>query len=129
MRLTNSQIISLGEAHLNLDGTPEKPFEFTAKFRYALAKNLRLIQQRVRDIELARVRIVVEVNPKNEKLDPNSEQGQLFEKRYEELLQAEVDIPNLMGIKLSELNLEKNPIPIRVLSALGPILTEDVELA
>ena len=129
MKLTNSQIVSIAEAHLNLDGLPEKPFKFIPRFRYSLSKNLRLLNQRVRDLETERVKIIREIAPGDLRIEKDTPQAIEFERRYDSLMEDIHEIPNLMSLRLSDLNLGENDIPVRVLSALGPIITEDVDLA
>ena len=129
MQLTNAQIVSIAEAHLNLDGSPEKPFVFGSKFRYSLSKNLRLLQQHVRDLDKTRVELIRALAPTTLKIEKDAPERGVFDAQYTVLLGELADVPHLMHLKLSELNLAENAIPIRVLSALGPIIIEDSELS
>lgn len=124
MKLTHKVIIELATAHQQLDGSKEGNYKFSAKIRYALAKNLRLLKGRSEDINKVRTGIIRGISPV-EAIKDNSPELREFESQYSTFLDTEEDIPNLMQFTLSELNLDSNPIPVSVLSYLSPLIIEE----
>lgn len=123
MKLTHRAVIELVAAHSALDGSKDNSYKFASKVRYSLSKNLRLLQTRAADIDKERTKIVEDVSP-NGPIKPETPEMKEFQNRYFAFLQEEDDIPNLMQLKLEDLNLDSNQIPITVLAALGHILVE-----
>lgn len=125
MILQHGQIASLLDAHLNLDGSPDAPSKFTAKTRYSLAKNTRILTTRMKDIEKARQGIVRVLAPTTFNVKKDTPEAVEFTKQWEKFEQETEDVENLMRFTIAELNLDVNPIPIAVLSKLGPVIIED----
>lgn len=127
MELTRRQITELSQAHASLDGSKEGTYKFSAKTRYSLAKNLRLLRGKAMDINKVQNDFIRERVPHG--TEPPKSGTAEFEKLDKELtaFQEETEsIPGLMKFPLADLQLDLNPIPVTVLCYLGPIIVEDV---
>ena len=127
MKLSHKTILELAYAHGNLDGVKDTSFKFSAKVRYSLSKNHRILKSRSEDINKVRTGLIRELTEEGAIKDGSPEMAK-FEKAYTEFLELEEDIPNIMQFNLSDLNLETNQIPVSTLSALGPLLIEEEPL-
>jgi hypothetical protein len=129
MILTRRQVISVLDAHLNLDGSADRPSKFAPKTRYALAKNIRLLTSRFEDLEKVKTGMIRELAPTTFKIEKDSPEAVAITKQWEAFQDADTeDFPNLMRFTLAELNLDVNDLPIVVLAKLGPVIIEDADV-
>ena len=124
--LTRRQIIELNNAHQQLDGPKDSPFRFSAKVRYNLAKNLRILRDRAEDIHKVQTAVIREVVPPGTKAEPGSPQYVEVEAKLAEFLAGTEDVNGLLSLTLADLQLDLNSVPISVLCALAPLVKEDV---
>jgi hypothetical protein len=146
-QITNAQALSLLSALRNLDGhivvikqagqdqTVMVPWEFgSGTLRLRIASNVTALVAVEKSVEDARQSIVKEVLSKMPAAEdgkpraaiPNgSPEFDVFQKQYADMMNAPAQV-TLARIKASELKLDKNEIPVTALSALVPILDDDV---
>lgn len=142
--LTVAEALSLLQALRNLDGrivvvknganesTVTLPWEFgSGTLRLRIARNVSALAGVERSLEEARQKIVAEILQKMPSKDatasiaPGSPEFAAFSRQVSEALAAPAPV-DLARIKASELRLDKNEIPVTALSALAPILDDDV---
>lgn len=149
-KITVLQAQQLSTALRNLDGhmvvikqngqdaTIMQPWEFgSGALRMRIANDLSIIDASLALAETARQGIVKEQIKKatertGEKdlkdLKADWPEATEFQRQYNDLMAAPAaGTQDLSRIKASELRLDKNEIPITVLTALGPILDQDVK--
>lgn len=140
VKVTNLQIKEMHDALQLIDNakpkTPDhRTLVFPGKVIYALAKNARKLRTAVEDIEEARVALVSKHLEEQKKdiefkdvpqLVEKGQHGQAFIKEYtESVLEQSVDL-ELLKIKVSDLDLNKNnSFPFSVLADLEPMLEDD----
>jgi hypothetical protein len=128
MKLSRRKIPSLLDALMNMEGPPANPSKFTPKVRYALAKNVRLLNTRFEDMEKARSGLIRQLAPVTLKIEKDTPESIQFSNTWEAFLDAEEeDFPGMIRFTVGELNLDVNSLPIVVLAKLGPILIEDAD--
>lgn len=101
--------------------------------RYAVNKNLAILTREVEAFAKARESLVEELAPEGgvKELNTKPELVKQFKKAVENMLEEEREIPGLLRIKLSKLNVGdegeggKNPIPPDVMAALDPLIDDD----
>lgn len=148
-KLTVAQAIPLGTALRNLDGhlivikqngsdgVVMVPWEFgSGVLRLRIANDISIIDASLKLAEDARLNIVKEQLKKLETrtgekatdLKQGTPEFDEFQKQYNEMVaQPAAGTQDLSRIKASELRLDKNEIPVTVLTALAPILEQDVK--
>jgi hypothetical protein len=144
--LSVAQALSILQAMRGLDGhvvtvkqngvdtQVVQPWDFgSGSFRLRIAKNIAALGQVEQDLETTRQGIVRELlksvpdvdgkRPTN--IPDGSPQYDELQRQYREALNAGAAV-TLFRVKASELKLDRNEIPITVLSAMEPILDDDV---
>jgi hypothetical protein len=102
----------------------DSSYKFSAKARYALAKNLRLVSSFHEDCEKARVNLVRGLLTEGVELKPGTPEHDKFVEQYNAFMSEEEEIPGVLVIDFKELDLEKNQIPVNLLADLMSIVTE-----
>jgi hypothetical protein len=142
--ITVREVLSLAQGLRNLDGhiivikrngqddTVMIPWEFgSGSLRLRIANDIAITDAVVSKAEQARQSIFKEALAKAggvPELKPNTPEYAAFLKQYEDLLDQQAPGGlDLAHIKASELKLDKNEIPVTVLTALKPILDIDVQ--
>ena len=107
------------------DKTVTLPYKFSGKGRWNLTKSLNLLQALNDDFIATRDRLIKEVSNGTGSIDQNdSVRIREFSQKLEEVLAQEVDASGILKVKVSDLNLDENPIPVAVLSLLTPLLDD-----
>jgi hypothetical protein len=104
------------------------PYELEDKARWNLIKNLSLIERLLKDADKNRDSIITEITgglDREIRKADDPEKFSLFIKRAEEIESVEESIP-LLRVKLSGLKVNVNAIAGVVVSALMPILEQDI---
>lgn len=148
-KITLAQAQPLSTALRNLDGhlivikqngqdaTVMTPWEFgSGSLRLRIANDLTIVDAALGAAETVRQSIIRELLKKasdrtgttvNE-LKPDMPENAEFQKQFTDLMAQPANGTQDLGrIKASELRLDKNDIPVTVLSALAPILDQDVK--
>jgi hypothetical protein len=145
--LTNADALSMLQALRNLDGrtvvvnqpggnktSVMMPWDFgSGTLRLRIARNVTALAAVEKSIEDARVAIVREILKKEaagadgaqQTINPGTPAYETFSRQIAEMLSQPAAV-DLSRIRASELKLDKNEIPITALSALGPILDDDL---
>lgn len=148
-KITVQQVQALSPALRNLDGRMivikqngsdnviMQPWEFgSGSLRLRIANNISIVDHSLKLIEEARIAIVKEGLAKRKartgddaaEIKPGTIEFEETQKQITEFLtQPAPGTQDLGRIKASELRLDKNEIPVTVLSALKPIMDEDVK--
>ena len=148
-KITVNQMQSLSVALRNLDGhlTVIKqngqdaaimtPWEFgSGSLRLRIANNITILDAAMKTAEDTRQAIIKELIKKASDrtgepvtdLKPGTPENDEFQKQYGDLMaQPAPRTQDLSRIKASELKIDKNEIPVTVISALAPILDQDVK--
>lgn len=119
------------------DGTVMVPWEFgSGALRLRIANNITILDAALKTAEETRIAIVKELLKKASdrtgaavtEIKPDMPENAEFQKQFTDLMaQPAAGTQDLGRIKTSELKLDKNEIPVTVLSALAPILDQDVK--
>jgi choline kinase len=128
IKLTKHQIVSLYNALTALDGPDKKkeqsdseiiesPFKFKGAAIYALSKNLRKVRTAVIDIEKIRDKMFNDAKDKPEDKEISGDKMKKFVEEYNAFLDSDTEI-DLHTVKLSDLDLDNNRVPIRVMEHL-----------
>lgn len=133
--------LSMLQAFRNLDGrqvivkvngadTPVMtPWDFASgTLRLRIARNISALAAVEKDVEETRQSIVKEIlkgMPAGSQITPGTPEFEVFSLQIADALKQPAAV-TLSRIKASELRLDKNEIPITALSALAPILDDDV---
>lgn len=138
-KITVRQAISIAQALRNLDGhmivtkqngadqTVMIPWEFgSGSLRLRIANNLSIVAAVETSFETARKSVIKEIGGTSTPNPGTPEYETLLKQLNEVLDQPAAGSQDLARIKASELKLDKNEIPITVISALEPILDNDV---
>jgi hypothetical protein len=148
-KITLAQAQPLSVALRNLDGhlivikqngqdaTIMTPWEFgSGSFRLRIANDITILDAALKTAEDTRIAIVKELLKKASdrtgatvtEIKPDMPENAEFQKQFADLMvQPAAGTQDLGRIKVSELKLDKNEIPVTVLSALAPILDQDVK--
>lgn len=110
------------------DRTIRRAFELKGNVRWNSVKNLRLVSAALGDLEAARVALVRQYAKSGED-SVSPENMPKFAAEWVELLNAEVEIPGLLGFSRADLNCDVNSIPQSVLLALTPLMLDDAAAA
>lgn len=122
MKLKVQKLQELNAAVQTLEGRDEvheikgekvvvkKPFEFTGKVRWNIAKNLACLSRELQGFEKVRDDIIRKVG-NGESIDRNdAEKVAEFEKLMLEVLQTDNEVNGVLTLSEADLNLEVNPI-------------------
>lgn len=119
------------------DGTVMVPWEFgSGALRLRIANNITILDAALKTAEETRIAIVKELLKKASDrtgapvidIKPDMPENAEFQKQFADLMaQPAAGTQDLARIKTSELHIDKNEIPVTVLSALAPILDQDVK--
>lgn len=139
--LTVAQALSLLSALRNLDGhlviikqagadqTVMVPWDFgSGTLRLRISRNITALAVNEKAVEDARqgiVREVIKSAPGAKEITQNTPEWENFARQFNDVLNAAATV-DLSRIRASELKLDKNEIPVTALSALAPILDDDV---
>jgi hypothetical protein len=148
-KITLAQAQQLSQALRNLDGhlvvikqngqdaTIMTPWEFgSGSFRLRIANNLTILDAALKTADDTRIAIVKETlkhisdrtGTAATEIKPDVPENAEFQRQYADLMAQPANGTQDLGrIKVSELHLDKNEIPVTVLSALTPILDQDVK--
>jgi hypothetical protein len=143
MKLKISKICQLYAALSALDGVEEvheindkktivkKPYNFTGKVRWNLAKNMRILKPHVDDVNKIRDTLIKEVSGGEDQIgEGDKEKIKEFTTKYTEVNSQEEDVEGLLVLSPKDLGLEEedaekaNKIPLFVLDALD-VLVKD----
>lgn len=126
MKLKNYQVLSLFQALTRLDdpdsgkkdvkSEPAVKFKFKATVLYALAKNHRKTKNAVEDIEKTRSRLFKKYQSDNED-ELKGDKAKEFVNEYNAFLEESTDL-DVFQINVDDLELDKNSIPIQIMSEL-----------
>lgn len=137
---SNAQALSMLQAFRNLDGRQVvvkqqsgetlvmQPWDFgSGTLRLRIARNITALAAIEKTIDDARQNVIKELLRKGQiaAIVPGSTEHEEFQRQMNDILNdgAQVD---LSRIKASEFRLDKNELPVTALSALAPILDDDV---
>lgn len=119
------------------DATIMTPWEFgSGSLRLRIANDLTILDAALKTAEDTRIAIVKELLKKASdrtgatvtEIKPDMPENAEFQKQFADLMAQPANGTQDLGrIKTSELRLDKNEIPVTVLSALAPILDQDVK--
>ena len=140
IKITNQQMLALSEAIAALDGRHEtqivegKPvqvfrgYKLTHPGRWALARNAGRLQGHVADFNRARSALVTQHSDGAGAISPAHPRFNAFAGDFEQLTRQEVEL-DLDRLALADLRLEENEnagagLPIAVLNALSPLISE-----
>lgn len=126
MQITVIKLLELKNALQSLD-----QFKFDSRTTYTLTRDLDWILSEIGSVEKTRKKLHEDSGspeaPKTQ-TDPQSPEYAKFSVKWEEFLSTEIEIKDLRRINYNTLNIgsntdkKENQIPIRVLSALLPII-------
>jgi hypothetical protein len=120
MKIKNLQIQILHNVLCRLEPLDKPAFVFSGKVRYNIARNIKLLSQVVSDIENMRIKLVTEkLKPGESELTGTSRID--FLRDFNGVLETETDI-DLIIMKISDLDLDKNQIQVGLLSELVDVL-------
>lgn len=132
LKITRSKIYALHNALTSLDrvdnpqGEKKDKISFSTNTTYALYKNLTRVKKAFEDYEKIRTSIVKKYLKEGETaLGP--EEGEKATKEWDEFFNAE-DTIEVFKIKFTDLQVEKNKIPLSVLADLECIIIPDDDL-
>lgn len=139
--LTVGQALSMLSALRNLDGrmivikqngadaTIMQPWDFgSGTLRLRIAKNVTALAATEAAVETSRQNIIKELSKglkPGASIVPNTPEWEAFMQQYADVMASPASV-DLFRIKASELKLDKNEIPITAISALAPIIDDDV---
>lgn len=144
-KITIGQAFPLANALRSLDGhtvvikqngadaTVMVPWDFgSGALRLRIANNIAILDAVANTVNDTRLKIVKEIiknsaNPAATEIKPGTPEFDDFQRQYNEMMiQPANGTQDLARIKASELRLDKNEIPVTVITALKPILEDDV---
>ena len=126
VKLKKYQVVALYQALAALDKADsqdakdrviESPYKFKAAAVYALSKNLRKTKAAVLDIERIREQMFNTHKEKPEDKELAGDRMKAFVKEYNEFIESDTDL-ELHTVKLSDLDLDNNPVPLKIMSEL-----------
>ena len=123
MKIKRQIIYDLTEAFKKIDNC-----KFSPIITYTLSKNYRRLQEEMSDLEKVRVKLVEQhgLDKRDEKGNINQTAFHNFQKEWQEFLSGETELV-LSMLKLNDLKLDSNNIPITALAALDNILIQPEE--
>jgi len=129
MRVKNRIVLETLRALSTLDGGEKERFKFSPLTLLSLARNVRRLKDTAEDIERTRQQLVRDYgvgkwDEKGNRIPDSSEKLRAFNDAFQQVLDVEADV-DLFRIKIKELRLEQNNIPVTALAALDWLLDED----
>jgi hypothetical protein len=132
MKLKNREISTIAQALRLLDGNDKKEYKFAWRTRVSVAKKMRIAAEYAADMEKVRLDLVDKHQVGKSKTNDagevvacdTPEDVRAYNKEYNSFLDAEVEI-EIGKFLMKDLDLETNSIPMGVLSALLPIITDE----
>ena len=128
MKLTTTSALTLAQALPLLDKSADgKPFALPGKVRWNIVKNLAILTRFSEDYEKTRQGIIVALTPEGgtaADIDKDPALIASFRAQIKEILETDQEIPGLLTLALADLNLDANAIPVPVLLALQPLISE-----
>jgi hypothetical protein len=142
MKLTILKVCQLYDALSALDGLEQvfviggenrlvkKPYDFSGKVKWNLAKNVRILRPHVEAFQKVRDDIVKEVTGgKNTITDKDGGQWDAVLAKVQEVQSQEEDVTGLLAFTTKDLGLDSddltsNQIPLKVLEALDFLITD-----
>lgn len=137
MKLKTGEIIEIYSALLQLDGESisaknngadvviKKPFKFSGKTRWNLAKDITILKKHSEKFNETRDNFIKSLSGGSNQID-QSDKTKLVE--FQEQVNAELqkveDVEGVLKIKIDELKLDENAISSNILSAISLILEE-----
>jgi len=118
MQLTTQAIIRISEALQHFD-KPAEPYKIAGPVRMAMAKNLSRLNEVMNAYVAERNRLIRDLAAGGNQV-PGDKMGE-FETKQQMLLDAQHDV-NLIRFREEQFQLEANPVPVWVLTALMPIM-------
>lgn len=101
------------------------PYKISGKGRWNLTKCLNKLRETNDAFNTTRDGLIKEVSAGKATIDgTDADRLAEFNTKMEEVLAQEIDTKGLLRIRVADLNLEVNPIPVAVLSLLSPILDD-----
>lgn len=98
-------------------------FQFKGVVIYKLAKLLNIIEEQCNFLEFTKNKLILKYGD-NGAISPNHLNFKPFLKEWSDVLTEELEI-NIEKIKLSDLNLDNNSIPVEVISKLDWFIEQD----
>lgn len=127
MKVKRSEILMLNNALAQLDNTASDKetvaYKFSAKVMYSLYRNLTKVRQMVEDIEKIRIATVKKYIKEGEQAVSDKDMPK-FSAEWHTFIEGEEEV-SLEKVKLSELDLDKNSIPLYMLANLSIIIEDD----
>ncbi len=113
-----------------VEGTVMIPWDFgSGALRLRIANNITILDAAAKGVEDARQAIIKEITKKagTAEIKPGTPEFDDYQKQYGDIaIQPASGTQDLARIKASELKLDRNEIPGTVISALKPIMDDDV---
>lgn len=137
--LSIKTLLEINAALSSLEGTPtivkgdtpesEKvitvPYQFSGKVRWNLVKNAAFAKRISEDFSATRDKIINDVSGGTGRIEPENEAAiKTMNDKIAEVFATEEDTKGLLALPLEGLNLDANQIPLAVLAALEPIISE-----
>jgi hypothetical protein len=136
--LSIKTLLEINAALSSLEGTPtvvkgengsEKtivvPYQFSGKVRWNLVKNAAFTKGISEDFSATRDKIINDVSGGTGRIEPENEAAiKTLNDKIAEVFATEQDTKGLLALPLEGLNLDANQIPLAVLAALEPIISE-----
>lgn len=123
MKITLVKLLILRNSLQSLDN-----FKFNSNTTYTLSRNLNWVENEIAPLEKTRIKLF---KSHGEPTIDNDAAFKNFITEWEKILEEEIDIKDLRLISLEDLNIgseeKQNPISIRILNGLFPILKENEE--
>lgn len=109
----------------NKDKTVSLPYKFSGKARWNMTKALNKLKSINEDFIKTKDNLIKEASNGVGVIEPSDQTAiRAVTTKLEEILEEEVELSGVIKIKVGDLNLEENPIPVAVLSLLTPILED-----
>lgn len=106
--------------------TVSLPYKFSGKARWNMTKALNKLKSVNEDFVKTRDNLIKEASNGIGVIEPSDQAAiRAVTTKLEEILEEEVELSGVLKIKVDDLNLEENPIPVAVLSLLAPILEDN----
>ena len=126
VKLKKHQVVNLFNSLRSLDKPDSQedkeriinsPYKFKAAAIYALSKNFRKVRSAVIDIEKIREKMLNEAKENPDDKELRGDRMRKFVEDYNTFLESETEL-DLHPVRLADLDLDNNAVPITVLSEL-----------
>lgn len=128
--MKNFVIFALHQALVSLEGYIHegnlKPYEFEPMGNHAISKNLRLLADPFREIQVKHSQLIYSLLPQGAKratFDRSGPEWKQYEKEWLAFLNEETPV-NLYRVEDHYFHFETNPVPLATQKALAPILLD-----